>query len=630
MKRTNTRLVSLLLSGAMLLSLAACSKGSGKNEDPNLMELGDYTLLYKSSCIMTDFEGIDALVMTLDFTNNSEESASYVWSVSETALQNDQTLSFATIYTNPETYDEVISNQFVDVAPGETLEVQTAFRLQDTTNPVEVTFEEFLGSKNGKITVDPSTLSRETPANGMALPDMTEGTSDIGDPPNPLSWWNGPWYGWWIMTGCSGYYEGMDGEWWDVCGTIDIGDDYMGTVTLWDVDYTKDDPMAEAAVSLNQEGTGEYGTMMSEGGWFTNIALEHADWIVDPGLVDYPDMIHINGYYEDGGDEYTYDIFLRPWGIYWDDVLEEDLPASYHDWYLPMIQAGKEMPGVIGADAPVSSGNAATPEPSQSSTAPGNVPGGDGIVTQEQVEKGYVYMSEVAKDIYNTTYEELAAYFGVEGQFVKEEYSDHMQENRRYYKWISSENANHFIYVNFAEREPGRFVVCAFNTSGFSGSEAKEKYLDIVKAEAAEVDKAAAANMPMKDFTLEVTQFAKDDVKVTITTTIPESGWSSTKDSLVENEDPTAFGAGEIVFTVQDNVEKFDNNKSSFKNYQDIEDRVIGGITFKGRTYEYIGYSWIEYVAQIDEGRALSIGLAKMDCFPGTAPDIILNNMQFK
>lgn len=626
MKRTNTRLVSLLLSGAMLLSLAACNKGSGKNEDPNLMELGDYTLLYKSSCIMTDFEGVDALVMTLDFTNNSEESASYVWSVSETAIQNEESLDLATIYTNPETYDEVISNQFVDVAPGETLEVQTAFRLLDTTNPVEVTFEEFLGSKNGKITVDPSTLSRETPANGMALPDMTEGTSDIGDPPNPLSWWNGPWYGWWIMTGCTGYYEGMDGAWWDVCGVIDIGDDSMGTVTLWDEDYTQDEPMAEAAVSLTQEGTSEYGTLMSEGGWFTNIALEHADWIVDPGLVDYPDMIHINGYYEDGGDEYTYDIFLRPWGIYWDDVLEEDLPATYYDWYLPMIEAGKEMPGVIGADAPVSSGSAGTTAPGQSGTAPG----GDGIVTQEQVEKGYVYMSEVAKDIYNTTYEELAAYFGVEGQFDKEEYDDHMQENRRYYKWISSENANHFIYVNFAEREPGRFVVCAFNTSGFSGSEAKEKYLDIVKAEAAEVDKAAAANMPMKDFTLEVTQFAKDDVKVTITTTIPESGWSSTKDSLVENEDPTAFGAGEIVFTVQDNVEKFDNNKSSFKNYQDIEDRVIGGITFKGRTYEYIGYSWIEYVAQIDEGRALSIGLAKMDCFPGTAPDIILNNMQFK
>ena len=34
---------------------------------------------------------------------------------------------------------------------------------------------------------------------------------------------------------------------------------------------------------------------MSEGGWFTNVALEHADWIVDPGLLDYDDMIWIDG-----------------------------------------------------------------------------------------------------------------------------------------------------------------------------------------------------------------------------------------------------------------------------------------------------------------------------------------------
>lgn len=42
--------------------------------------------------------------------------------------------------------------------------------------------------------------------------------------------------------------------------------------------------MVSAVVSLSEAGTGEYGTMMSEGGWFTDIELEHADWIVDPGL----------------------------------------------------------------------------------------------------------------------------------------------------------------------------------------------------------------------------------------------------------------------------------------------------------------------------------------------------------
>ena len=47
-----------------------------------------------------------------------------------------------------------------------------------------------------------------------------------------LDWWNGDWFGWWKMTDCSGYYEDMEGDWWDICGTIDIGADNKGTVTL--------------------------------------------------------------------------------------------------------------------------------------------------------------------------------------------------------------------------------------------------------------------------------------------------------------------------------------------------------------------------------------------------------------
>ena len=136
----------------------------------------------------------------------------------------------------------------------------------------------------------------------------------------------------------------------------------------------------------------------------------------------------------------------------------------------------------------------------------------------------------------------------------------------------------------------------------------------------------------MQDFSVEVTQFAKDDVKVKIMTRIPVSGWSydEGKRCLVENDDPTAFGAGAIQFEVRENVEKFDSSKDKFENYQDIEDRVIGGITFRGRTYKYIGYEWIQYIAQLDDGRALSIGLTKLECVPETMPDIILTNMTFQ
>ncbi len=429
------------------------------------------------------------------------------------------------------------------------------------------------------------------------------------------------------MTGCSGDYEDMEGDWWDICGTIDIGADMTGTVRLWDEDYSRDSLMAKVNVTLSTSGTGEHGTLMSEDGQFTDVYLEHADWIVDPGLIDFEDLIRIDGYYENGDDEFYYEIYLRPWGIEWDDVDADSLPSRYEDWYLPLIRAGKPMPDAIGAGVPTDGGDTGIAASSTNS----NAPGGTGLVTEEQVQKGYVWMSEVASNIFQTTYEEMVDYFGVEGEFVKEEYSDHMKLNYRYYKWISEDDPNHFVYVNFAEEEPGVFTVSAFNSSGFSASEAADQYLDTVKAEAAEANKASTANAEMKDFSETIAQFAHDEVSVKITTKIPTSGWSfdEGKRCLVENDDPTAFGAGSIQFEVRPKVDDFDYYKDDFENYQDIDDRVIGGITFHGRTYKYIGYDWIQYVAQIDDGRALSIGLRNMDCVPGTMPDVILSNMQF-
>ena len=625
MKQTKTKLLCLLFAVLMMLSLTAC--GKDKETDPGVIKLGDYELLYKGACIMEDANGKDAIVMTLDFTNNSKENASYLWTVNETVMQNGVELEAATVFTSYETFETVVENQFKEVAPGTTIEVKTAYVLSDTSSTVEATFEQLFGKKNGKITIDTSTLSREEAAGIDSTEDAVLTTSAAGDD-TLLDWWNGEWYGWWKMTGCTGSYESMEGQWWDICGIIDIGADYTGTVTLWDEDYKKDNPMVSATVSLSTAGTGENGTMTSEGGWFTDVALEHADWIVDPGLVERDNMIYIDGWYENGDDGYYYEIYLRPWGLRWDDAGEDYLPYLYDDWYLPLIDAGKSMPDSIGMDD--SAGSANTDAAITTSSA--NVPGGDGIVTEEQVQMGYVWMNKVNNNIFDTTYEEVASYFGVEGEFVKEEYSDHMKANYRYYKWVSSENSSHFLYVNFKEETPGVYKVSAFNTSGFSGTEAMDKYLDIVKANAAEANKAAAANATMKDFSAVITMFAHDEISVTIKTTIPDSGWSYDErgECLVENEDPNAFGAGAIRFDVRENVEKFDYYKDDFEDYQDIEDRVIGGITFHGRTYKKIGYEWIEYIAQIDDNRALSIGLTDMDCVPGTMPDIILNNMSIQ
>ena len=629
MKQTKTKLLCLLIAALMLLSLAACGKETTK--DSNLIKLGDYELLYKGACIMEDSDGNYAIVLTLDFTNNGKENASYLWSIDETVMQNGVELEVANVFTDYDTFETVIEGQFTEIAPGTTLEVKTAYVLKDAAAKVEATFEQLFGKKKGTITIDPATLSREASADSSGSTDTTL-PAPTGDA--LLDWWNGAWYGWWTMTGCSGAYESMSGQWWDACAVIDIGSDYTGTVTIWDEDYTRADPMLQASVTLNSAGVGEHGTVMSESGYFTNLPLEHADWIIDPAInsrfPDVENMICIEGWYEDGDDEFYYEVYLRPWGQLWDDFAADypdDIPYYYDDWYLPLVESGSSMPDVVGGEA-VSSNSADAP----AAPTAANVSGGDGIVTEEQVQKGYVWMNEVNNNIFDATYDDIAAYFGVEGQFVKEEYSDHMKANYRYYKWISEDDGSHFIYVNFKENESGVYTVSAYNTSGFSGKEAIAKYLDIVKAEAAEANMAASANAEMKDFSVEVAQFAQDDVKVKIMTKIPVSGWSydDGKRSLVENDDPTAFGAGAIRFEVRENVEKFDYYKDNFENYQDIEDRVIGGITFHGRTYRNIGYDWIEYVAQLDDNRALSIGLRNMDCVPGTMPDIILNNMTFQ
>ena len=388
MKQTKTKLLCLLLAMPMLLSsLTACGKDKAK--DSNLIKLGDYELLYKGACIMEDSDGNDAIVLTLDFTNNGKENASYLWSVNETVMQNGTELEIATVVADYESYETVINSQFTDIAPDTTLEVQTAYVLRDPAAAVEATFEQIFGKKSGKITVDPSTLSRvETTQTGMT--DDGGLTAATGDA--LLDWWNGAWYGWWKMTGCSGSYESMEGQWWDVCGEIAIGADYTGTITLWDEDYTRADPMALASVSLNEAGTGEHGTVMSKGGRFTDTALAHADWIVDPGLLDYDDLIWIDGDYENGDDAFHYDIYLRPWGLYWEDMDESGYPYRYTDWYLPLIDAGMSMPDTIGED-PSNDFNPHDSAPLTQTDAAAS--GRDGIVTEEQVQKGYVWMNEV-------------------------------------------------------------------------------------------------------------------------------------------------------------------------------------------------------------------------------------------
>ena len=181
------------------------------------------------------------------------------------------------------------------------------------------------------------------------------------------AYWNGDWYGYWIVDSAWGSYEGMDDgyHWWDCSVVIDYD---AGTLKMWDETGSADDLIADAQISF-RDGSTEYGAFMSEGGYFLDDELEHADWIVYDGMesdIVGEDMYHlivIDGEYEDPEDSdsgFYYYVYIMPWGMSWENILavEPDLkPYYYEDWYLPAIQAGAAMPDTILGDYVPGSGD---------------------------------------------------------------------------------------------------------------------------------------------------------------------------------------------------------------------------------------------------------------------------------
>ena len=172
-----------------------------------------------------------------------------------------------------------------------------------------------------------------------------------------LDWWNGDWYGWWIIESGTGDYTLSEGGWWDACAHIDLGEDGSGTLTLWDDSCEAGEYIAQASVQAEADLTTS-GRLVSTDGSFLNCPLTGADaWYIDaaaPESMPYHDMICISGVYTDpegSGSSFVYTIYLRPWGMDWEDVRAKDeslLPYYYDDWYLPLIEAGGSMPDQIG------------------------------------------------------------------------------------------------------------------------------------------------------------------------------------------------------------------------------------------------------------------------------------------
>lgn len=382
--------LALLLGLILILSglLTGCG-GKKEPENPNLITVGKHEALYTESRIMTDSDGNDAIAIYYQYTNNSKEAASFEWSMFYSVLQGGEELEYAPIFVSEDSYDILGEDNDLDIDPGKTKEVILTYELNDLTTPVEVRFEALIGDEKDSHTIDMSTVKRDdsaAPASGETAPiDTASGDTDTkseskdtksentkseasagGD--DAISFWRGDWYGWWIIRDAEDAWEDADGIWWDAFARIAVGPDGSGALVLWDEDYTYDSPLAMLTLKVT-DGSSEDGALAGDSGYFIDAPINPEEWTVDAAecyFSKWDHMIDIEGHYDDpaGDGSFDYEIVLRPWGMRWDDVMEDEpnnLPYYYEDWYLPLIEDGEEMPEVF--DGGDSSESASSEEP---------------------------------------------------------------------------------------------------------------------------------------------------------------------------------------------------------------------------------------------------------------------------
>lgn len=176
-------------------------------------------------------------------------------------------------------------------------------------------------------------------------PEYTESTEVTAVLDAAADYWNNSWYGWWISYNCDGDYVDWENYWWDCCANTTLSSDRtMVSIDLWDEDFPASNPLLDGDLYY-ADWIDTLGAASGASGNFMDAALADCTIYADPLSSDYDNLLTITGHYTDpvgtGGFDFT--IYLRPWGILWDDWYEDDdscLPYYYSNWYLPLLEEG--------------------------------------------------------------------------------------------------------------------------------------------------------------------------------------------------------------------------------------------------------------------------------------------------
>lgn len=117
---------------------------SAESEEKANDTVGDFKCVVKGAKLCKDLTGKDAVLITYEFTNNSDSAVSFDVALDARAYQDGVGLETAIL-------DEDTDYLDVDIKPGVTKEVKKAYNLRDTSTEIEIEVSELISFSDDKI-----------------------------------------------------------------------------------------------------------------------------------------------------------------------------------------------------------------------------------------------------------------------------------------------------------------------------------------------------------------------------------------------------------------------------------------------------------------------------------------------
>ena len=168
MKKTKWIIAVLLIAVFAVFALGSGESETDDQGNGNVSEsagnLGKYNVEINSCRVAQDYQGNPVVIIKYTFKNvSSENAASFAWSVSDKVYQNGVELQ--TCYSVDESAGYNSNNQSAEIKKDVSIELEVAYKLNDTTSDVQVEVEEL-------ISFDDRTVKKTFKLENVELPAM--------------------------------------------------------------------------------------------------------------------------------------------------------------------------------------------------------------------------------------------------------------------------------------------------------------------------------------------------------------------------------------------------------------------------------------------------------------------------